>query len=335
MTVETRAFGAADTEAVLGLAREHRYPEHRWYRLVKQDFATDYLVHQVGRLLEGPESRGAVATKSGEIVGFAGLSPSPWESNHFGIPMAGVPYLFARGGRDERVAIAGALLDAVEREARSQGVRHLRGACDIEDTALLLALQARGYLLVDTLLTYISDNQRPPAAPPRIDPAFSFETYRKEDLGRIKPEEIEHISQFMRDAYRIDRFHADPRLPREKCHEVYVEWFRNTFKGEWADGVHLIRREGRVVGFLGFQYFHEIEKRYGSKIIGRGLSAVLPEGRGGYSALTHATVNLCPYGSRHAEFDTQIQNFAVINVWIKHGLSFARGRYTLHRWLDE
>jgi hypothetical protein len=334
MGLETKKFSAADTDAVLGLAREHRYPEHRWYRLVKQDFATDYLVHQVGRFLEGADSFGFVATRGSGIVGFAVASPSSWDSDHFGIPMGTVPYVFSRGSHTERVTIAGKLLEAIEREARNRGLVHLRGVSDIEDTALLLAEQQRGYLLVDTLLTYISDNQRPPAAPPKPDPAFTFESYRKEEFGRIDQKEIAHIVRFMRDAYRIDRFHADPRLPREKCHEVYVEWFHNTFKGEWADGVHLIRKEGRVVGFLGFQYFHEIEKLYGSKIIGRGLSAVLPEGRGGYSALTHATLNLCPYGSRHAEFDSQIQNFAVINVWIKHGLSFARGRYTLHRWLD-
>ena len=35
------------------------------------------------------------------------------------------------------------------------------------------------------------------------------------------------------------------------------------------------------------------------------------------------------------EYDTQIQNFPVINVWIRYGFAFLRGRFTLHRWLDE
>ncbi|MDP3937709.1 MAG: hypothetical protein Q8R92_06195 [Deltaproteobacteria bacterium] len=334
MGLETRVFTAADAGAVLKLTREQSYPEFRWYRLTKQDFAVDYLAWQVERFLGEEACFGRVVVKEGEIVGFVGAARSPWESEHFGLPMATIAHIFARGEGNERAAIAAALLASLEGDARDRGFRHLRGMSDIEDTALLLALQERKFLLVDTLVTYISDNQRPPAAPPPVDPSFTFETYRKEDFGRIDPGEISHIAKFMREAYRIDRFHADPRLPREKCHEVYVEWFRNVFNGNWADGVHLLRKEGRVVGFLGFQYFAEIEARYGSKIIGRGLSAVLPEGRGGYSALTHATVNLCPYGSRHAEFDSQIQNFPVINVWVRNGLSFARGRYTLHRWLD-
>jgi hypothetical protein len=105
------------------------------------------------------------------------------------------------------------------------------------------------------------------------------------------------------------------------------------FNGKWADMIHVARRNGRLVGFLGLQYFRDIEERYGVKIAGRGFSGVLPEGRGAYSAVVGLSLVNTPHD--FGEFDTRVQNFPVLNVWIRHGLSFLSGRFTLHRWLDE
>jgi len=136
----------------------------------------------------------------------------------------------------------------------------------------------------------------------------------------------------MRTSYRVTRFHMDDRLPADRSGEIYDEWCRNLFNGKWADMIHVARRAGRTVGFLGHQSFGELEERYGVKIIGRGLAGVLPEGRGAYAALVAATMAHTP---DFAEYDTQIQNFPAINVWIRFGFAFMRGRFTLHRWLDE
>jgi len=137
----------------------------------------------------------------------------------------------------------------------------------------------------------------------------------------------------MRKTYRIDRFHLDPRLPAERSNEVYAEWCWNIFGGKWADMIHVARQNGRLVGFLGLQYVPDLEERYRVRLAGRGLAAVLPEARGAYAALVGASLSHTPHD--FGEFDTQLQNFPVINVWIRYGLVFMRGRFTLHRWLDE
>lgn len=334
MTIEVRSASAKDTEAVRALAAAHRFSENRWYARQGFDFAADYAAFCVERFLKGEEPIALLAVAGSDPVGFIGIERSAWESKHFGVEMASAPFLYANGGQEDRREIILALLAAAERACAGRGIRHLRAMSSIDDHASLLAIQERGFLLVDTLLTCISDTERPAAAPPEVDPAFTLEVYRKEEFDRVKREEIWHMADFMRKAYRIDRYHNDPWLPAERSHEVYVEWFKNILNGTWADGMYIARKDGRIVGVTGFRYFFELEERYGVHIIGRGLSAVLPEGRGGYHALTKAALTMAPYGCRFVEFETQIQNYPVINVWSRHGIGFARGRYTLHRRLD-
>jgi GNAT superfamily N-acetyltransferase len=335
MSIEVRRATAADKEAAKTLALEYPYPEFRCYRLYKDDFASDYLAHCVERFLDDPDHVAFLAVAGGKAVGFAGASRSDWDSNHFGVEMGGIPFLLVNGPRGERVGTADALLDAVVGAMRERGIKHLNVKIDTEDLKTLAAAQKRGFFLVDTLVTYVDVAKRPPATRPKKDPALVVTTCRKDRFDQFKKEELQPLADFLLKAYRIDRFHADLRLPAERSHEVYAEWLWNVFNGEWADGVHVIRKEGKIVGFLGLQFFKEIQALYGVKIAGRGFSAVLPEARGGYTVVVEAANTQCPMPHDYGEFDTPIQNYPVINVWIRHGMFFLRCKYTLHRWLDE
>jgi hypothetical protein len=250
--------------------------------------------------------------------------------------MASLPFLFAPPAGPARAEAVDALLRAATAGARDQGLVHLSLRLDVSDLAALAVAQRQGFRVVDTLLTYVHDNQADPEQLPPVDPSFEGFTLRKEELAEMPRAELVPLEAFMAKAYRIDRFHADARLPADRSDALYVEWFRRVFDGSWADGAQLIRRAGRVLGFCSFQHAGDVEKDFGGpRIIGRGLAGVLPEGRGGYAALTRLIHTRCPFGSRFQEFDTQLQNFPTINVWIREGMRFVRARQTLHRWLDE
>jgi hypothetical protein len=324
-----------DGDSVRALALGHRFADNRFYRLFGFDFPAQHLADTAQRFLAGEPSAALLACAGGQALGFAGLGRLEWESAHFGIEMATVPFLFAEGDDAERLAIHTALFDGIEAAARECGILHVAVRVDFEDGVALRAAQAAGYRLMDALVTHLGDAERPPPSRPRSDPVLEVTTYRKQDLAQIPAHEIQPFEKFMREAYRIDRFHADPHLSSERADDVYVEWMRKVFSGEWADGMQVIRKEGRLVGFCSFQYAHELKEHYGVKILGRGLAGVLPEAKGGYSVLTEAVQTRCPFGSRFQEFDTQIQNFPTINVWIKHGMRYVRGRHTLHRWLGD
>ena len=276
------------------------------------------------------------AFANGQPAGFESAARADGDSGHFGIEMGSLVHLYTAGSRRHRAAILDALMERIEAEMRERGIAHIAAKIDIEDLAGMNLAQNRGYRLMDTLVTYINDSERPRPKLPKKDPSFVGTTYHKDQFDQMPFSKVEHIVNFMRDAYRTDRYHADARLPAERSHEVYVEWFKNIFDGTWADGVHVVKKDGKVVAFCSTgQYQHEIEKLYGAKIAIRGLAGVIPEGSGAYSLLTEMGSTQCPMGSRLQEFDTQIQNMPVINIWIRHSLPFMRGRYTCHRWLDE
>jgi hypothetical protein len=333
---ELRAADASHRDALAKLALEHPYSEYAGYARYGLDFAGRLSAERAAAFLEREGAFGVTATRGGQTVGFAGAEPLPWESAHFGVRMGSVPWLLAADDDGERAGRLSALLGALVASARERGLEHLATRVDVRDLAGVEAAQRAGFRLVDTLVTYLGH-----ASPPRPDwvaehyPDFESETLSGPDLARVDRAAVEHFAAFMRESYRIDRFHADRRLPAERSHELYVEWFRRIFSGEWASGVQLVRRGGRYVGFCSFRDEPDVERLTGVRVIGRGLAAVLPEGHGGYALLAENICTRCPLGSRFQEFDSQIQNLPVINVWIRRGMPFFRARLTFHRWLDE
>jgi hypothetical protein len=333
--VELRDAGPGDRDALAKLALEHHaYSEQAGYARYGLDFARALSAERVAGFLDRKGAFGVLATRGGQVLAFAGAEPLPWESKHFDVSMGSVPWLLApESERPERLA---SLLDRLAAAARERGLAHLATRVDARDTGGTEAAQRAGFRLVDTLVTYLGH-----ASPPRPDwvaehyPDFESETFAGPELARIDRAAVQHFAAFMRESYRLDRFHADRRLPAERSHELYVEWFRRIFTGEWASGVQLVRRGGRYVGFCSFRDDPDVERLTGVRVIGRGLAAVLPEGHGAYALLAENICTRCPLGSRFQEFDTQIQNLPVINVWIRRGMPFFRARLTFHRWLDE
>lgn len=339
MSLALRDATAADREAADALAATHPWPEAGFYRLFGFDLGTPQLAGAVGRFLSGldearPEAAAVLASEGAQPVGLAALARQPWESGHFGLDMGSVPFLLAPGEPRARAARVDALLDGIERTARERGLRHLSLRLDVNDAGALDAAQRRRWRQVDTLVTWVHDSQTLRERAPE-DAPFELVTLRKEDLARVPRAELAELEEFVRRAYRMDRFHADLRLPEERSDALYVAWFRKVFDGSWADGAQALRRDGRMVGFCSFQHLEELEQLGGPRVIGRGLAAVLPEAKGGYAVLTRMIHRRCPLGSRFQEFDTQLQNFPTINVWARESMRFVRARATLHRWLDE
>lgn len=335
-----REAGPDDAAAAHALGLGHPWPEYGFYRLFGFDFGPAYLASEAERFvrsLGGGDGLGIVALRGERVLGLAGLSRLGWESGHFGLEMGAVPFLLGPASLAERAEVADALLAGVEDAARGRGLQHLSLRVDASDLAALSAAQRRGFRVVDTLVTFVHDsNETPRAALPAIDETFERVTLRKEELAAAPRGELAALEAFMREGYRIDRFHSDLRLPAERSDALYVAWFRKVFDGSWADGAQALRRDGRYVGFCSFQHAAQVASEFaGPSIIGRGLAAVLPEARGGYAVLTRMIHTRCPFGSRFQEFDTQLQNFPTIRVWIQEGMRFVRARITLHRWLDE
>jgi GNAT superfamily N-acetyltransferase len=199
-------------------------------------------------------------------------------------------------------------------EARAQGVRFLIVRCPTADPAVAHELERQGAHLMDTIVTYTrSLVDLPPRAEPAVRPAEEADTPCVRELAR---------AAFV--DYR-GHYHADPRLDRRQCDDVYVDWAtRSCMSREVADEVLVSELDGGLSGFATLQGQEGV------------LFGVSPHarGRGIYRALMLAGMDACARrGATRMFVSTQLNNMAVQRVWTRLGFELSESRHTFHGWL--
>jgi hypothetical protein len=289
-----------------------RMPPDAGRRLFLKDFAD-----RSDRLAAGGVWAG------GTLIAAGLLEHLPWDSKHFGLAMGRIGSLVAHpehatvGTFDLLVAW---LLDRAE----EAGLDHLAAKVDGAELTTLQTLEARGFRLVDCLVTYFYDCHRDP--PPPMKQLGTIRDYEPSDRDAILA-----IAERMLGEYG-GRFAFDPWLPRDAVRRFYVEWARNACAGSMANRLLVGERRGRLVGFLGYRMQPRPLQGLEVRIAGQGISAVLPEGTGLYPALLARAIvvdRIVMYD--FAEFDTPIQNILTQRIFHRMGFHFARSKYTLHR----
>jgi hypothetical protein len=272
-----------------------------------------------------PRSEGVAAggVWIGEAMVAAGLLEGlAWDSVHFGLAMGRIGPLVAAPDGGASGAID-ALLDWLLDRAQEAGLEHLAARVDGADLATVQALEARGFRLVDCLLTYFHDLRRSPA--PAMKQLGNIRDYRPSD-----EQTVVGIAARMLGEYG-GRFAFDPWLSRDAVRRFYVEWTRNACAGLMANRVFVGERHGRVVGFLGYRMQSRPLRSLGVRIAGQGISAVLPEGTGLYPALLAWAIRADTGNYEVAEFDTSVHNVLPQRVFQRMGFHLGRTKYTLHR----
>jgi RimJ/RimL family protein N-acetyltransferase len=247
-----------------------------------------------------------------------------WDTRHFGLPMGRLEYVLA-GDQTSQATVAEAV-DAALAAARARGVRHLSARVDVADLRTLGLLEARGFRLLDALVTYINRPVKDPARDVR-------------EVGAIRharPEDAGAIVEIARDAYRgyRGRYHLDPHVPVDRADALYVAWAEETAAMRMADTVLVSEGpDGRLVGFLGWRRREPVSTHGGMPVFGGGLGACRRDAPGGYAGLIRAGTVWAHEHGGVAECQTQNYNFAVIRVYEAVGAHYVRAEYTLHAWL--
>jgi GNAT superfamily N-acetyltransferase len=202
----------------------------------------------------------------------------------------------------------------------SNQVVFLVARCDVNDLDAAQAMETAGFRLMDTLIYYVRDLNT--ALPAGDIPVRS-----------VRPDEANLIGRLAGDAFRSygGHYHADPRLDRGKCDEVYTWWaYRSCVSREVADEVLAAEIDGGVAGFLTL--------RLNSPQEGEGpLFGVSPyvQGRGVGRSLMIGGLEWCrAKGAGRMVISTQITNLSSQKVWSRLGFEPSHGCYTFHRWFD-
>lgn len=321
--LSVRRYSPEDAGNIESLLEAYPYGELRRYRIISKEKQAAYLRHKIEKCAE--EGRVWLAGEGSETRAVAGIRPLPWDSSIFGIKMGHIPVFAHRASRGSSGGEIGELLDALLESCRQDGFAHMNIKADADDFALIQALEARGFYLVDTIVTYIFIPRRQEL--PHIKSLFKTRLYRKE--------ERDAILRVAREAYKnfIGRYHADPHLPNETCDRLYDLWARKLLEGGIAEAIIVAERRGKVVGFLGYRMKRDILDVTGVKVVGGGLGGCLPEGFGAYTAILEKAMREGMYRYDMQDFETQLNNINIVRIYQKLNFEYARAKYTFHAWL--
>lgn len=213
------------------------------------------------------------------------------------------------------------VLDLVT-DAREQGARLLIVRCPADDLSTAHALESANGHLMDVLVYFARTlaAESLPADNPRVDIRFG---------GPIDAAAVAGIAEAAFRGY-YGHYHADPRLRREDCDEVYTSWARRACETEGvADAILIAEQESGLAGFMTLRMNSPEE---GEAVLGGVDPAV--QGKGIYrSLLVRAMSWVAAQGGATMIVTTQISNRAVQKVWIRLGFEPDRAYLTFHVWL--
>jgi len=307
------------------LLSSYSFVDYRTYR-IKKTFLDNYLFSQIKELTKSKSNCLIIARKKEKIIGLITLIDLPWDTDIFGIKMAKIGHIIGGSTDGQNILIKNELINSIIQVCKDKKILHLSCRIDVEDFSSFYVLEKNGFNLMDTVVTYVYDKIK--HSIPRIKDIYKVEGFKKDDLT--------YLRRLAKGSFSKHRFYLDPHIPQRKADYLYEQWIKNACLNKKRDRVLIAKKNDKTpVGFLIYRLNERIFKYTGCRIIGEGLAAISPEGKGAFPSLLKAALNNEIKSIDYAEFDSLIHNYEAIKVYRKFGLDFVRGKYTFHKWLGD
>jgi hypothetical protein len=322
--VSVRQLASTDLEALAPLIAAYPFKPYRNFRTYSRSTEARILVEDVAATVNHRDGAGVVAAH-GDAQALVTWRRLVWDTNFFGLPMARIDHII--GATLDDASAAGDAVAACLEALRAEGVRHVSVRVDAADIAAVSLLEARGFRLMDGLVTYI------------WRPGRDRASTAVRDRGRIRlvePRDGEELIDLATTAYRgfRGRFHLDPHISDARADALYVEWARQCLSAEMAETVLVSERgDGTLLGFLAFRRREPVSTSTGTAIFGAGLGACRSDAPGAYAGLIRAGTRWAHEHAGVAECQTQNYNFPTVRIYEAVGARYVRTEYTLHAWL--
>jgi GNAT superfamily N-acetyltransferase len=204
---------------------------------------------------------------------------------------------------------------------REHAVRLLIARCAAEDLPAAQALEEAGGRLMDVLVYWSRDLERP--LPAERGPV---------PVRLLRPGDVAAVRRVAAAAFSgyLGHYHADPLLDRARCDEVYASWAeRSCTDPAVASTVLVAEHQGAVGGFLTLLHRGPEEQ----EIVLNGVDPALQR-RGLYRSLVLAALaHARSEGARRLTVSTQLVNVGVQKTWARAGFEPLRSYCTFHAWL--
>lgn len=152
-------------------------------------------------------------------------------------------------------------------------------------------------------------------------------------LRPVSADEAEAVSALAAAAFRSygGHYHADARLNRARCEEVYPSWaYRSCVSREVADEVLVAERDHQIVGFVTLKMNDDLE----GDVPLYGVHPSMQRQQVGRSLIRGALDWFQSRGAERMTISTQITNLSSQKVWIRLGFEPSDHFYTFHKWFD-
>ena len=262
----------------------------------------------------------ALVDEKNLVQGALFLEKSDWDSEHFGFGVGKYKFLLFKQelNADERIS----LIKEAVKEAANIDLKVLFARVPLYDMMTIHAHEREGSILTDILLTYYINLKQQPVHKIKA-PDIQITVAEGDDES--------DICNIARDVFRIDHFHADPRLNNNKCDELYGKWALNSLRG-LVDEVLVAKKNSEILGFVtckierldadstyGFIDLIGVSDKYQRKGIG---GILISEALEWFS--THAS---------SAYVGTQTRNLAAMRLYERMNFIPVFCEATLHHWI--
>jgi GNAT superfamily N-acetyltransferase len=219
---------------------------------------------------------------------------------------------------------AGDDIEALLAECAGRQVQFLIARCSTLHLAKVQEMERHGFFLADTLVYYRKK---------RIDPR-ALQLPEGFAVRAASPADAREIEQMAARSFQgyFGHYHADPRLDKARCDEVYSSWAANSCSlGDFCSHVLLVTssRTGEIAAFATL-------KRHDAAEFEGVLFGVDPafQGKGLYAQLMDLSQQWgLDNGFVRMIVSTQVTNVAVQKAWCRQGFEPVRSCYTLHKWM--
>lgn len=202
-------------------------------------------------------------------------------------------------------------------------VKLLISRCSTKDIESVHAMQANGFLLMDTLVYLYKDLRD-----------YSPQAHSSELTIRLaKPEDVQQVAEVARKSFSVysGHYNVDKRLDTKAAAEVYASWAeRCCLDPSVADRVLVAESENKILGFRAIR----INSPQQAEFI---LAAVAHEARnkGIYRSFATEGLRWCKeIGIEEVLISTLLVNIPIQKTCEKLGFTAHSSYYTLHKWYD-
>lgn len=308
---------------------------------------TDALVEHARRTVRAGDPLIA-CRRAGKLAAIGALRRQKFDSEIYGLGMAELRHVVADGPYAEARAAVERLVDEAWRIAAGAGIEHLACCIGVDDVAARHALEARGFLLMDTKVEYawtpslVTSDKRAFGYVVRAaaEPSEAAEAMRLVTLGStirpFEPADLAALQSVAAQAFTertLTRYTVDPSLPTAKTAQLYATWVENAALGRFGDLLLVAEVEARPVGFQMLRVERDLGELVGGTIGAMGIGAIEPgsDAQGAFPALLTEILGWArAQGLRWVRGGVLVNNLRMHRSCVMTGAAVAACQHTFH-----